>query len=275
MYPVLLAVGLLSAVGLAFAALAYIAYRGSKPSGFFLEAVQLVYDLQLPEVEIAAYYELKDRLYSKHAESSSDGTGVVDASGAPVSPADAEVSWLRNLAPEELVILKKALMMRLVRDIDRLDQVQRDKPGNWKLWRGKLVSERYWGSLLEAERLVSEEIDNCVAEAEVLEPGWREHVFPQAVQCWRMEKMRDMEKKAQKKAVETQKKAGQKEIRAVEVAAKQVEEDIKRKERAAEKAMEKLLQEEEKDSKAKKKPGKSSSKEERAPAPKSATKKKK
>merc|ERR1719482_1600050 len=86
--------------------------------------------------------------------------------------------WVRELSAEERMMLKRQLVKRLVADIDRLDQVQRDKPGNWKLWRGKLITERYWNSLLDAERLVGEEIDACVAEAEELEPGWREHVFP-------------------------------------------------------------------------------------------------
>lgn len=36
-------------------------------------------------------------------------------------------------------------------------------PGNWNLWRQKLISERYWASLVEAERLVSEEISACAA----------------------------------------------------------------------------------------------------------------
>merc|ERR1711920_1081388 len=111
-----------------------------------------------------------------------------------------------GVPPEERMGLKQALMKRLVACIDPLDQVQRDKPGNWKLWRGKLVSERYWGSLCDAERLVSEEIDSCTAEAEELEPGWREHIFPQAVQIWRRQKQFEMEKRDQKKAVEHEKK---------------------------------------------------------------------
>merc|ERR1712179_641519 len=107
--------------------------------------------------------------------------------------------------------LKWALIKRLVASIDQLDKVQRDKPGNWKLWREKLLSEVYWNSLCEAERLISAEIDTCVAEAEELEPGWREVVFRQAVQHWRMGKQREEEKKVAKKAVEQQKKAKERE----------------------------------------------------------------
>merc|ERR1712183_420587 len=76
-----------------------------------------------------------------------------------------------------------------------LDQVQRDKPGNWKLWREKLISEHFWATLCEAEKVFGEEIDACVAEAEDLEPGWKQFIFRQAVQMWRVSKQREVEKK--------------------------------------------------------------------------------
>merc|ERR1711972_866675 len=92
-----------------------------------------------------------------------------------------------------------------------------DKPGNWKLWRGKLVSERYWGSLVDAEKIVSEEIDLCIKEAEELEPGWRDHVFQQAVQIWRRQKQEHGERKEKIKEKVHEKKAMEKEIRRKEV----------------------------------------------------------
>merc|ERR1711920_845711 len=125
-----------------------------------------LYDLQLPEVEIDAYYTLKERFQQQHAPPEA-AEGDADAT----EDGDVAALWVQNLSPDERGILQKALMRRLVCCIDKLDQVQRDKPGNWKLWRGKLVSERYWGSLCEAERLVGEEIDSCISEAEELEPG--------------------------------------------------------------------------------------------------------
>merc|ERR1712060_532540 len=93
-----------------------------------------------------------------------------------------ESSWVQRVPLPEKQILKNALMKKLIGCIDPLDQVNRDKPGNWKLWRGKLVSERYWNSLVDAEKLVHEEIEACIAEAEELEPGSRGHIFPQALQ---------------------------------------------------------------------------------------------
>lgn len=232
----------LVAVATALGLMAFLAWRGSKPSTFFLDAVRETYELELPETEIIAYYELKERLQRQH--------GGDDAAGGDLAAAAEgqawEMSWVCKVPPEELQILKKALMRRLVSCVDKLDQVQRDKPGNWKLWRSKLVSERYWSSLCDAEKLVSEEIDSCIAEAEELEPGWRQHIFPQAVRFWRMQKQQEMEKKVQKKAVQHEKKQKEKEIKRKEVEERLKEEDKLRQERLAEKAMEKLLREEEK-----------------------------
>mmetsp|Transcript_112652 Transcript_112652/g.351212 ORF Transcript_112652/g.351212 Transcript_112652/m.351212 type:complete len:273 (-) Transcript_112652:7-825(-) len=243
--------GFLLAVATALALMAYLAWRGSKPSDFFLDAVQTTYDLQLPEAEIDAYYEIRDRLQRQHAPASAqaEATAVADGSGEGEEVVD--MSWFQKVPPEERQVLQMALMRRLVCCIDRLDQVQRDKPGNWKLWRGKLVSERYWGSLCDAEKLVSDEIDACVAEAELLEPGWRQHIFPQALQFWRMQKQQDVDKKEHKKEVKNEKKEKEREEKRKVMEEKQKEEDKLKQERLAEKAMEKLLREEEKAASAK------------------------
>lgn len=227
----------------AVAFLAFIAWRGSKQSEFFDEAVAERYDLDLPENEINAFYDLKDKLQAQ--------VGMADAPAEDAE--DAPLLWAHKLSQDERMSLQQALMRRLVKDIERLDKVQRDKPGNWKLWRGKLVSERFWASLCDAERLIGEEIDACLAEADEIQPGWREHIFQQAVQVWRMEKQHVVEKKVQKKAVEQQKKQKEKEERRKVVEVKLAEEDKIRQERAAEKAMEKLLREEESASKKDKK----------------------
>jgi len=240
--------GFIVAAAAALGFMAYLAWRGSQPSDFFTEAVHATYDLQLPEAEIDAYYELKDRVQRQNGVAppeegppgASDNGAEEDADGQAAEP-----SWVQSVPPEEAMILKRALMRRLVSCIDKLDQVQRDKPGNWKLWRGKLVSERYWTSLCDSERLVSEEIDSCVAEAEELEPGWRQHIFPQAVQFWRSSKQQDMEKHVAKTVVVNEKKEKVQEQRKKEMEEKQKVEDKIRQERLAEKAMEKLLREEE------------------------------
>merc|ERR1712087_236018 len=211
------------AVAVALAAIGYMAWRGSKASDFFAEAVHSTYQLSLPFADIDAYEDLKEKMRKAYA---------------PEVPADAprpsgeghqfELSWVQRIPPEEKQHLKQALMKRLVGCIDPLDQVQRDKPGNWKLWRGKLVSERYWNSLVESEKIVSEEIDACIAEANELEPGWRDHVFQHAVQIWRRQKQELGEKKDKIKEKVKEKKDAEKEIKRKEVEKKQEEEDKKK-----------------------------------------------
>ncbi|CAE7757059.1 unnamed protein product, partial [Symbiodinium pilosum] len=98
------------------------------------------YQCELSHAEINAYFELKDRLRQQKAP---------DAPAESDDPEEQD-AWVRQmLTQEERRVLQQALMRRLVSCLDRLDQVQRDKPGNYRLWRGKLVSERYWASLLE------------------------------------------------------------------------------------------------------------------------------
>mmetsp|Transcript_108209 Transcript_108209/g.304911 ORF Transcript_108209/g.304911 Transcript_108209/m.304911 type:complete len:267 (+) Transcript_108209:187-987(+) len=242
--PILIAVCFFVAVVASIAIMAYIAWKGSQPSTFFSDVVKSSYDLQMSQSEIQAYYDLKDKLQRQHAPEAISCEDEIEVS------ADGEQAvsdrWVMRLPQEDRGNLQKALMKRMVCGIDRLDQVQRDKPGNWKLWREKLVSERYWGSLCDAERLVGEEIDLCIAEADELEPGWRDHIFRQAVQCWRMQKQREVEKKVAKKTVVNEKKQKEKEERAKELEKKKAIEDQERQARAAEKAMEKLIREEEK-----------------------------
>lgn len=257
--PYFVATAFLAAVVVSLVLMVYIAWRGSKPSSFFQDSVMSTYQLELPEQEINDYYDLKEKLQSRFEGTEpevvaplepSAGAGDEGTAGASaalpqgVAAPPGQLSWVPKLSPEEQQALSKALLLRLMKVIDRLDQVQRDKPGNWQLWKRKLVSERYWASLCDAERLVGEEIDSCLAEAEQLKPGWREHIFHQAVQFWRIEKQREREKKAQKKSVEHDKRQKEKEERRKVVEEKQAEEEKVRQERLAEKAMEKLLREE-------------------------------
>jgi len=235
----------LIAAGGALAVIVYLAWKGSKPSSFFTEAVTECYELELSEADIDAFYELKEKLqghyfpdYEKHFEEAQDD-------GKPIE------RWTSKVPTEERGNLQKSLMRRLVSCIGKLDQVQKDKPGNWKLWQSKLISEQYWQTLLDAEKMVSTEIDSCIAEADELEHGWKERVFHQGVQLYRMQKQQDFEKKAVKKEVENQKKAVEKEEKRKEVEKRLVVEDAIKQVKAAEKAMEKLLREEEAASKAK------------------------
>eukprot|EP00929_Paragymnodinium_shiwhaense_P056811 TRINITY_DN28448_c0_g1_i2.p1 TRINITY_DN28448_c0_g1~~TRINITY_DN28448_c0_g1_i2.p1 ORF type:complete len:264 (+),score=103.66 TRINITY_DN28448_c0_g1_i2:109-900(+) len=232
--PVFVAVCFMICSTAAAAAMLYVTFRGSKPSDFFSEAVKSSYEMVLPQEEIDAYFELKDK-YVEAAGSRAEATG--DELPPPAH---------RFMLTDQLTELKKALMRRIMASIDRLDQVQRDKPGNYKLWREKLVSEHYWATLCEAEKIVGEEIDACCAEADELEPGWKPYIFRQAVQMWRMTKQREFEKKMEKKEKQSVKKQKVQALKAVELEAKQAVVDKEKQEREAAKMMAKLIAEEEK-----------------------------
>lgn len=266
--PVIVAACFFVAAIVALGLMAYIAWRGAKPSDFFQDAVAARYDLELPEQEINNYYDLKDRMRQQAEEAGATPADVEDDSAADSGAVARPEPWVRNLTQQQRLVLQNALLQRLVSGIDKLDQVQRDKPGNFKLWRGKLVSEQFWNSLLDAEKLIGEEIDSCLVEADEIAPGSREHIFPHAVHVWRSQKQQLTEKKAAKKAVELVKKQPAKDLRNKEVEEKKAAEEKLRAERQAEKAMEKLLREEEHASKAKPSKGASS-------VPKSGPKKKK
>jgi len=249
--------------------MAYITWKGSQPSKFFAEEMETTYVLKLPENEITAYYDLKDRLAAQV-----DGEGGEDEGRAVQAQPEGEGnaqddSWMRELPQEKRRLLQNALMLRLISDLDCLNQVQRDKPSNWKLWRAKLVSEQFWNSLCEAEKIVSEEIDSCLAESEVFTPGMKDQYLQQAIQLWRMQKERAMDQERKADAIAKEKQA--------KVDEEKQKEDAKRAEirqrvaeaRQAEKLMEQLIREEEL-SKTKKK-----EKEPKAPVSGKAGKKKK
>jgi len=259
--PVLVATVFLVAVAGTLAAVCYVAYWGSRASPFFQEAVKDKYDISISTVEIDNYYALKERLYDQYAPD--EAADVAD------DPVQATV-WTQRVPPEGLVLLQKSLMSRMVACIDKLNQVQHDKPGNQRLYHAKLVTETFWNSLCDAERVVSDELDSCIAEADELRPGWRHTVVRDAVSFWRMQKQQEAEKKAAKKAVVDEKKDKEREKRQKEVELRKVEEDRVREAKAAERAAAQLMREEELATKTKAK-GRTG---ERAPAPKSRGKKK-
>merc|ERR1712013_449354 len=72
MPPVVVASVFLLVVLGSLALMAYVAWRGSKPSPFFLDAVKERYDLELSEADIEAYYDLKDKLHRQYSPDTAD-----------------------------------------------------------------------------------------------------------------------------------------------------------------------------------------------------------
>lgn len=242
MPPVLVGLAFLLAVLGALGIMAYLAWRGAKASEFFLDEVKETYVLPLPEEEIVAFYDMKDKLYDQFADGQD---GAIDISNW-------KDGWMVKVPPALRQTLKEALMRRMVKTIDRLEKVEKDKPGFRNLWSKKLMSEKHWNSFLEAEQAVRDEIESCITEAGEIDPAWHGEFWPLALHMWRMKKQEEDHKKQEKKLKENEKKQKEKEERRKEVEARQAEEDKKKQERLAEKAMEQLLRDEEMESKSKK-----------------------
>merc|ERR1711962_765282 len=106
---------------------------------------------------------------------------------------DLDADWCKHLNEKELVVLKTALRKRMYRNIDCLAALERDKPGKYKLWRHKLVSEEVWDSLQRVEDSVTKEIDECTLEADELQAGWGQDLFQEVLESWRSDQQRQME----------------------------------------------------------------------------------
>jgi len=251
---VLIGAVFLVAVAGVLGTIVYLTWKGNKPSSFFEETVKEYYDCELNEADIDAYYDLKDKLQSQYAPDYPEQAEKAKEEGTTID------RWTSKVPKEDRAALQKALMRRLVSCIGKLDQVQKDRPGNWKLWQSKLISEGFWQSLQDAEKTVSQEIDSCIAEADELEHGWKEHIFQQGVQVYRVQMQQEFNRTQAKKEVFDAKEAAKKEEKRKEVEKRLEVERQAQEAKNAEKMMEKLLREEEQESakkgKAKAAPGK-------------------
>lgn len=96
-----------------------------------------------------------------------------------------------KLDEEEKKKLRTVLMRWLIAVIDVLAQVERDRPGAARLYEKKLVSDEYWEGVQSCFQGSHEVIKEINGEAEFLEDGWGAQIFPQALQLWRVTKMRE------------------------------------------------------------------------------------
>ncbi len=87
--------------------------------------------------------------------------------------------------------MKMALVKWMIATIEILAQVEKDRPGAAKLFDKNLVSEEYWDGVQQCFSDVHENIQEISAEAEFVEDGWGAQVFQQALQLWRITKIRE------------------------------------------------------------------------------------
>ncbi|CAM9778331.1 unnamed protein product, partial [Chrysoparadoxa australica] len=116
---------------------------------FFNELGISYSDFELPD-EINEFYTVKEELL---------------ASGK------ADVQKLRN-----------ALLKRAVADIPGILRMQNEGPGMHSMYQQTMIGEKEWRNFQIAEQLVSDEVESVQAEAEEIEAGWSQQIWPLAMQ---------------------------------------------------------------------------------------------
>ena len=124
------------------------------------------------------------------------------ANGNPPAPgAKLEISLdkareiLRSqLNDEEKKKIRTSLVRWMIGAIEVLAKVERDRPGAARLYEKKLISEEYWEGVQECFTETHSTIEEIRAEAEFIETGWGAQIFQQALQLWRVTKIREKQR---------------------------------------------------------------------------------
>jgi len=106
---------------------------------------------------------------------------------------------LRESKPPDKRTLPLALLKRAMADIPLIEQLERDHPRMVRLFNRGLLPFGIWEQLLEAERMMDEEVHEVQAEAEKLQKGWGQGVFGQAYQMLRKEREEDAREAQERK----------------------------------------------------------------------------
>jgi hypothetical protein len=135
-------------------------------------------------------------------------------------------------------MLAQALMKRAIGDIPVVTHIQKESGSMNKLYSQSMCSVKQWKTYQAAEAMVSSEVEDVRTEADLIEPGWSQVIWRQAMQYHNMLKQKhEMEQKvaaeqaAKKKALEVAKKAELSEEDKAKAAEKAAEELIKAEER--------------------------------------------
>ena len=135
-------------------------------------------------------------------------------------------------------------MKRAMAGIPIVTHIQKESVGMNRLYAQSMCSVTQWRSFQAAEQLVSTEVEEVRAEADLIEPGWSGVIWRQAMQYHQMLKNRhEQEAKQAEAAARKQKEEANK---------LSPEEEKMAKEAAAEKAAQELIKAEEREKQSKK-----------------------
>lgn len=158
------------------------------------------YTFQMPVEEKSAY----DRLKSYFLFLKENGKPPPEKGGKLIIPIEKARDIMRSkLDDEERKKMKMALVKWMIAVINVLARVERDRPGAARLYEKKLVSEEYWDGVQDCFRETHETIQAIQEEAEFLEEGLGSQLFQQALQLWRITKMREQQRSGESSSSQT------------------------------------------------------------------------
>jgi len=117
--------------------------------------------VHLPTAKIEAYCEIKEQLRRQHKEHVRRQRPDADSHGN---------LWMSLLPPEAKDMLKFRLMQRAIGDMAALQKVDADARGYWRLFSKGVITRKFWNSVVDVEKQLSEELENVKAEAAGIEP---------------------------------------------------------------------------------------------------------
>eukprot|EP00903_Cladosiphon_okamuranus_P012145 g11394.t1 len=78
--------------------------------------------------------------------------------------------------------LRNALLKRAIADIPIILRMQNEGPGIYNMYQQAMIGEKEWHAFQQAETMISEEIESVQNEADEIEPGWSQSIWPLAMQ---------------------------------------------------------------------------------------------
>jgi len=170
--------------------------------------------------------------------------------------ADEEDSWMKGLSEQEKKVCLLSLRNCMIKSVNGLAQIQKDRPGTYRLWRTKLISEAYWESLQECEKEVQSDINDAMKEATRLAPAayvaqhgnassFGDTFFDECVNMWRQQQSEKEQEEAKVRAVEQRKEVAKQKVHLEKVAEQKAAADVLRAEKERERIAQSLIMEEE------------------------------
>lgn len=111
----------------------------------------------LNTAKIEAYREVKERLRNHYLKGGSPENDACDV-------------WMSSLPGEAKDQLKYRLMQRAIADMVTLQKIDSDARGYWRLFSKGVITRKFWNSVVDAERQLSQELEAVKGEAACIEP---------------------------------------------------------------------------------------------------------